>query len=60
MRIAVIDDYQGIAEGLADWASIPDAEASFFHDVIAPEDMPTQLAGFDVLPDDARAQPRPR
>ena len=49
MRIAVIDDYQGIAEGLADWASIPDAEVSFFHDVIAPEDMPTQLAGFDVL-----------
>ncbi len=49
MRIAVIDDYQGIAEDLADWASIPDAEVSFFHDVIAPEDMPTQLAGFDVL-----------
>lgn len=49
MRIAVLDDYQGIAQGLADWDSITGAEVTFFHEAIAPEGMPDRLAPFDVI-----------
>lgn len=49
MRIAVLDDYQGIARGLADWDSITDAEVTFFHEAITPEEMPERLASFDVV-----------
>ena len=44
MRIAVLDDYQGIAHGLADWDSITGAEVTFFHEAIAPDEMPHRLA----------------
>ncbi len=49
MRIAVLDDYQGIAHELADWDSITGAEVTFFHEAIAPEEMPERLAQFDVI-----------
>ena len=49
MRIAVLDDYQGIAQGLADWDSITGAEVTFFHEALAPEEMPERLAPFDVI-----------
>ena len=49
MRIAVIDDYQGIAKELADWSAIPGAEVGFFHEAIAPAEMPARLGGFDVI-----------
>ena len=32
MRIAVLDDYQDVARGMADWAGA--GEAEFFHDPI--------------------------
>ena len=49
MRIAVLDDYQGIARGLADWDSISGAEVTFFHEAIPPGEMPERLAPFDVV-----------
>ena len=49
MRIAVLDDYQGIAHELADWDSITGAEVTFFHEAIATQEMPDRLAPFDVV-----------
>lgn len=49
MRIAVLDDYQQVAESLADWSAL-DAELVFFHDHIADQaEIASQLAGFDVI-----------
>ena len=51
LRIAVLDDYQRVAEGKADWRGIgPDAETVFFHDHIADEaTVAGRLADFDVV-----------
>ncbi len=49
MRIAVLDDYQGIAHDLADWDSITGAEVTFFHEAVSPQEMPERLAPFDVV-----------
>lgn len=49
MRIAVLDDYQRVAESLANWSEL-DAEVEFIHDHIS--DQPallTRLSGFDVV-----------
>lgn len=33
MRVAILDDYQNVARGMADWASLPaGVEPTFFHD----------------------------
>lgn len=48
MKVAILDDYLRVAEGLADWASLG-AEVKFFHDFIEPEQLASALAGFDVV-----------
>jgi phosphoglycerate dehydrogenase-like enzyme len=51
VRIAVLDDYQYVASGFADWTTLPDGSAvEFFHDNI--QDVPrlaARLAPFDVV-----------
>lgn len=51
MRVAVLDDYQRVAEGMADWASLgPDVETTFFHDHLDDlEALGERLAPFDCL-----------
>ena len=51
MKIAVLDDYQSVAESLADWSQLPDgSEVVFFSDHLASEDALAQrLADFDVV-----------
>jgi len=48
MRIAVLDDYHHRAAELADWQSLQ-GEVSFFHEPIPPQDLPSTLAGTEVL-----------
>lgn len=48
LKIAVLDDYLEVAQGLADWDRL-EAEITFFKDVIAPEDLAQRLADFDVV-----------
>jgi len=49
MRIAVLDDYQGVAGPLADWPTL-EADVVFFHDHIADQErLLWELAGFDVV-----------
>ena len=51
MKVAVLDDYQGVAESLADWTQLPPgAEVEFFSDHLASEDaLAERLADFDVV-----------
>ena len=51
MKVAVLDDYQSVAESLADWSQLPgDAEFTFFSDHLASEDaLAERLADFDVV-----------
>jgi phosphoglycerate dehydrogenase-like enzyme len=50
-RIAILDDYQGVALRQADWKSLPaDAAVVVFRDHLAdPEAVAARLAGFDVV-----------
>jgi phosphoglycerate dehydrogenase-like enzyme len=49
-RVAVLDDYQAVAESYADWRGLPDTEVRFFHDHLDDEDaLVDRLVGFDVL-----------
>ncbi|MGH2842464.1 MAG: NAD(P)-dependent oxidoreductase, partial [Solirubrobacteraceae bacterium] len=48
MRIAVLDDYHGVARGLREWSAL-DAEVEFFGAPIAREQLPEVLAEFDTL-----------
>lgn len=49
IRVAVLDDYQGVASGLADWERL-DAEVVFFSDIPADRAaLVDRLAGFDVV-----------
>ncbi|MEU1163896.1 hypothetical protein ABZ372_26000, partial [Streptomyces sp. NPDC005921] len=49
MRIAILDDYQSVALGLADWDSL-DAEVEVFTDPFANEgEVVAALAGYDVV-----------
>lgn len=49
-RIAVLDDYMGVAHRLADWSGVQArADVSFLTHAIPPEDMAQALAPFDVL-----------
>ncbi len=49
-RIAILDDYQDVASGLADWASLgPSVETIAFHDHVGdPCRLAARLADFDV------------
>ena len=51
MKVAVLDDYQGVAESLADWTRLPPGvEVAFFSDHLASEDaLAERLADFDVV-----------
>ena len=49
LRIAVLDDYQAVARGLADWDGLEGAETVFFHDRADPDELAARLATFDVL-----------
>jgi phosphoglycerate dehydrogenase-like enzyme len=48
MHIAVLDDYQGKARGMADWDSLG-AEVDFFAEPIPHDELPARLAPYDVL-----------
>ena len=49
-RIAVLDDYMGVARELADWARLGTrAEVRFFQHAIAREDLVAELAPFDAV-----------
>jgi phosphoglycerate dehydrogenase-like enzyme len=51
MRVAVLDDYQRVAQGLADWGSLgPDVALTFFHDHLTdPDALVRRLADMDVV-----------
>jgi phosphoglycerate dehydrogenase-like enzyme len=60
MRIAVLDDYQQVAESLVDWSGLV-AEVEFFHEHIDEEsDLLRQLARFDVVVAMRERTPFPR
>ena len=48
MRIAVLDDYLKVAQGLADWSSL-NADVKFFHEFIQPDQLAKTLADFEVV-----------
>lgn len=49
-RVAVLDDYQGRAHELADWASLgDDVEVAFFRAPLYGEALTEALSGFDIL-----------
>ena len=51
MKVAVLDDYQSVAESLADWSQLPQGtEVTFFSDHLTSEDaLADRLAAFDVV-----------
>ena len=50
VQIAVLDDYQQVAAGYADWERIPDAEVTFFADHLDDLDaVAERLQGFDII-----------
>ena len=51
MKVAVLDDYQGVAKELADWSQLPrDTEVRFFQDHLVDEDeLVARLKEFDVV-----------
>ena len=50
-RVAILDDYQNVALGMADWKSLPaDTEVVVFEDHLADQGaLAERLAGFDVV-----------
>ena len=50
LRVAVLDDYSHLAQGLADWDSLPDTQVEFFHDAVKDADaLVDRLRPFDVI-----------
>jgi len=51
MKLAILDDYQQVALGLADWSALPDdVEITVFDDHLADEDaVAARLEPFDIL-----------
>lgn len=50
MKIAVLDDYQKVAPGLADWSSLTGATVTFFSDHLDdPAGLVSRLADFDAV-----------
>jgi phosphoglycerate dehydrogenase-like enzyme len=62
VRVAVIDDYQDVARGMADWGSLPEeVEVSFFHDHLAEDDqLVERLGGFEIVVAMRERTPFPR
>ena len=62
MKVAVLDDYQSVAESLADWSQLPPGtEVTFFSDHLTSEDaLADRLAGFDVVMGMRERTPFPR
>jgi phosphoglycerate dehydrogenase-like enzyme len=62
MRIAVLDDYQGVAREMADWGSLgPDCEPVFFREHLSSlEVLAEKLGGFDVVVAMRERTPFPR
>lgn len=48
-RIAILDDYQGLALGMADWAALPGAEVVGFAQALTGRALAEALADFDVV-----------
>lgn len=48
MRIAVLDDYLKVAQGMANWDSL-NADITFFNEFIQPDKMAETLSSFDVV-----------
>jgi phosphoglycerate dehydrogenase-like enzyme len=50
-RVAILDDYQGVAQGFADWDSLGSSVAvTVFRDTLADEDaLAARLAPFDII-----------
>ena len=50
MRVAVLDDYQGVAAGLADWGGLgPQVAVDFFREPVPREQAAARLAPYAVL-----------
>ncbi len=50
LRIAILDDYQSVARGMADWSRIgPDVEIVSFDYHLSEDEAPVELLSFDVL-----------
>ena len=62
MKVAVLDDYQSVAESLADWSQLPDGtEVTYFSEHLTSEDaLAKRLAGFDVVMGMRERTPFPR
>ena len=62
MKVAVLDDYQSVAESLGDWSQLPGGfEVAFFSDHLTSEDALTErLADFDVVMGMRERTPFPR
>lgn len=62
MKIAVLDDYQGVARDMVDWSQLPkDSEVSFFQDHITNEaDLVARLKDFQVVMGMRERTPFPR
>ena len=62
MRIAVLDDYQGVARDLADWSALPDgSEIGVFRDHLADEsELVARLQGFQAVIGMRERTPFPR
>jgi phosphoglycerate dehydrogenase-like enzyme len=49
-RIAVLDDYMGVAHRLADWSKLADrADVTFLNEAIAPDRLTAELASYDAI-----------
>jgi phosphoglycerate dehydrogenase-like enzyme len=60
MKVAVIDDYQHVAQGLADWDAL-DAQVTFFHDHLEDEAaVAERLRPFEILSIMRERTPFPR
>lgn len=62
MKVAVLDDYQSVAESMADWSQLPPgAEVVFFSDHLTDEtELAERLGGFDVVVGMRERTPFPR
>ena len=62
MKVAILDDYQGVAARLADWSQLPkDAEVQFFQDHLSHEDrLVERLKDFQVVMGMRERTPFPR
>ncbi|MGH9103165.1 MAG: D-2-hydroxyacid dehydrogenase family protein [Acidimicrobiales bacterium] len=61
LRVAILDDYQGVARSFADWeAGVPGAEVVTFSDHVGEEELGERLAGFAVIVAMRERTPLPR